>query len=98
MSNVDHVVARFLNRVASMPQAKVDQKTKMAVVRAMKLKGLDGNGRFEKPERGYAEALGILNNFGIEMDEVVNSFKFKPDSNIQVSPSRRTTGFIGQPP
>ena len=39
MSNVDHVVARFLNRVASMPQAKVDQKTKMAVVRAMKPQG-----------------------------------------------------------
>lgn len=82
MSNVNRVVDRFLNRFASLPPAKVDQRTKTTVIRAMKSKGLDGNGRFEKPERGYSAALDVLGDFGIEMDEVVNSFLFKPDSNF----------------
>lgn len=42
--------------------------------------GLDGNGRFEKPDKGYSRAVDILQKHGIELDQVVNSWEFKQDS------------------
>lgn len=40
--------------------------------------GLDGNGRFRKPEQGFARAVEVMQEFGIEMDEVVSSHLFSP--------------------
>lgn len=38
--------------------------------------GLDGNGRFRKPQHGYMIAIEILREFGVEMDTVVSSHVF----------------------
>ena len=42
--------------------------------------GLDGNGRFEKAQLGYAKASKILGKFGIEPGEVVSAGRFRADS------------------
>lgn len=39
--------------------------------------GLDGRGRFSKPQQGFALALNTLSEFGIEPDGVVSSHLFK---------------------
>jgi len=49
------------------------------VAREFKKAGLDGNGRFVKPERGYVAALDILSKYGIELGGVVDSHRFKGD-------------------
>lgn len=40
--------------------------------------GLDGNKPWPKAEHGYAHALDVLSDYGIELDGVVNSMDFKP--------------------
>lgn len=56
---------------------KLSQKERAKIAHDFESAGLDGNGRFEKPEQGYSAAIGILQNNGIEMDEVVNSWRFQ---------------------
>ncbi len=64
-------------RVAS---KRMDPKFKRAVIPLFKRAGLDGNGRFRKPQHGYSKALDILAKFEIELDDVVSSHLFNGDS------------------
>ena len=73
-------VGRVLARKAGLENGIVDRKTIQFANDAMRRKGLDGNGRFEKPTRGYTLALDILGDFGIELGEVVSSHLFNRES------------------
>jgi len=57
---------------------KIDRKTREFIVTAFNRAGLDGNGRFAKPDKGYVAATNVLSDFGIEIDEVVNAHSFAP--------------------
>jgi len=47
--------------------------------------GFGGRGRWRKPEQGYAKALEVLSNFGIELDTVVSSHLFnRPQGSVVV--------------
>jgi DNA-binding ferritin-like protein len=59
--------------------ATLDRKIRQKANKALNRAGLDGNGRFRKPDRGYAKALDVLADSGIELDEVVSSFTFQPE-------------------
>lgn len=52
---------------------------KRAINKDLNKAGLDGNGRFRKPEEAYSRALEVLAEYGIELDEVVSSHLFKGD-------------------
>ena len=78
-TNISRVAARYIQGATN--PGRLDPKLKNAVNKAFVSKGLDGNGRFEKPERGYSKAIETLGDFGLEMDEVVNSFLFRQDAN-----------------
>jgi hypothetical protein len=55
---------------------RLDQKKKRLVQRVFGLEGLDGNKYFRKAQAGYSKAIEILQDYGIEMDEVVSSHHF----------------------
>lgn len=42
--------------------------------------GLDGNGRFKKIDHGISKITEILDKHGFELDEVMNSDRFREDS------------------
>ena len=71
-------------RVALMYAAKIaagerlDRNLRQKINRVMERKGLDGNGRFRKPEEGYSRAVDVMQEHGIELDEVVSSHLFSP--------------------
>ena len=71
---------RVIARKAGLENGVVDRKTIQFANDALQRKGLDGNGRFEKPTRGYTLALDILADFGIELGEVVSSHLFNRES------------------
>jgi len=56
----------------------LDRKLKNLIAHAFKFEGLDGNKFFRKAQDGYSKALGVLQDYGIEMDEVVSSHLFNP--------------------
>ena len=56
--------------------ANLSQKLREKINAQMRKKGLDGNGRYRKPEIGYMRAVEIMQDNGIELDEVVSSFQF----------------------
>ena len=56
---------------------KIPKKMRNEIAARLEEEGLDGNGRFDKPDQGYAVAVDILNEFGIEIDEVVSAWRFK---------------------
>ena len=60
---------------------KVTTKLKGEIAKAFAKHGLDGNGTFVKPEHGYAKALDVLGDFGIEMAGVVDSMRFRGEKN-----------------
>jgi hypothetical protein len=81
-ASVSRVVSRFL--IAS-SRVRVDPKTRNAIARDFKAKGLDGNGVFQKAQQGFSRAVEVLQEHGIELDEVVNSFVFnQDDGNFRV--------------
>lgn len=55
-------------------------KNKINARLAGRADGLDGNKSWPKAEHGYAHALEVLSDYGIELDGVVNSMGFKPMS------------------
>lgn len=78
-------VNQVIRRKAGLDNGIVDRKTMRFANAAMRQKGLDGNGRFVKPTRGYALALDILADFGIELGRVVSSHLFDRDrGNLSV--------------
>ena len=86
-ASAKRVVARKTasrGRVALMYAAKIaagerlDRSLRQKINKAMERKGLDGNGRFRKPEEGYSRAVEVMQDHGIELDEVVSSHLFNP--------------------
>ena len=75
------IVARVANRYedqmlrGEIPN-KVDRRLREQINMALIRSGLDGNGRFDRPEGGYVKALNVLADFGIELDGVVSSHQF----------------------
>lgn len=57
-------------------------KTKRAINAALRAEGFDGRAWFENPSKGYAKAVDVVGRFGIEVDEVVNSWVFRQESNF----------------
>lgn len=57
---------------------RLDRSLRQKINKAMERKGLDGNGRFRKPEEGYSRAVDVMQEHGIELDEVVSSHLFNP--------------------
>ena len=49
--------------------------------------GLDGNGRFIKPEQGYVKAVDVLMDFGVVVDGVVpiHLFGNRPTGSVRIS-------------
>lgn len=86
---------RDLRRMASLVAAewvrasytgRLDQPLRSKVNRALLSRGLDGNGRWERPERAFSAAVETLQEHGIEMDTVVSShlFRARPSGHINV--------------
>jgi hypothetical protein len=74
-------IQRVLARKAGIENGKLDDKTIRLANAAMSRKGLDGNGRFLKATGALSLALETLDDFGIELGEVVSSHMFSPESN-----------------
>jgi len=64
---------------ASVKAVSLDRSTRNRIAKQFKRVGLDGNGKFRKPQDGYSRALGILSDFDIEMDDVPSSHLFNGD-------------------
>jgi hypothetical protein len=64
--------------LAGFQKPKIDRKTREFIATEFNRAGLDGNGRFAKPDKGYVAAVDALSDFGIEIDEVVNAHSFAP--------------------
>lgn len=74
-----------VERRASSTLRKLDRQMRSEINRKLERVGLDGNGRFEKAEHGLARAFKVLAEYGIEPDEVVNSFVFtRPEGRVNV--------------
>lgn len=64
--------------------SRVRRQANAALIRA----GLDGNGRFRKIGEALAKAFDVLNDFGIEPDEVLSAHKFpeaKGRANVELA-------------
>ena len=80
--------ARALNRVVEHPvrgaavptTPGMDPKTRNRIAAAFNAAGLDGNGKFRKPEQGYVAAVETLSDFDIELDDIAHSFLFQQPS------------------
>lgn len=74
-------------RMASHPD-KLDASLRRKINSQLSRAGLDGNGRWDRPEGGYVKALDVLSEFGIELGEVVSSHLFRRSSgtlNIEIA-------------
>ena len=69
----------------SRSSTKLSQKLREKINAQMRKKGLDGNGRFRKPDHGYMKAVEIMQDHGVELDEVVSSFQFtaRPSGTVK---------------
>jgi hypothetical protein len=73
-------------RAAIRGGAKLTPKVRTSIGRAFKQAGLDGNGRFPKPEAGFSKAVEILRDYGIELDDIPHShlFAMRPDGQMNL--------------
>ena len=76
---------RMAKRVASRYQKqsgskRLDQGVRREINSLLIRAGLDGNGRFRSAQQGYARAVDVLQDEGIELDEVVSSHLFNQPS------------------
>ena len=75
-------IARRANRLRlASASLRMTPAVKRPATAAFKRKGLDGNGRFRKAEQGYSLAVDVLQDLGVELDEVVSSHQFRRESN-----------------
>jgi hypothetical protein len=64
---------------------RLDQKTRAVVNEVFVSSGLDGNGRFDRPQAGYSLAVDLMKEHGIEIAEIPNSIDFnQPQGRITV--------------
>ena len=94
-SQISRLASRYIKKVTSqlpcvigsvvLSSVKLDSTTRSRINNALERTGLNGNGRYDRAQRGYAEAVDILANFGIELDGIVNSFEFtRPKGRVTV--------------
>jgi len=78
--------AYLASKQADMANGRLDRTTRSKINKALVRGGLDGNGRFRKPEQAYSKAIDILGDFGIELDTVVSShlFQARPSGTLNV--------------
>jgi len=69
-------IKKFAEEINS---GKISERERISVNKSLWEAGLDGNGRFDRPEGGYVAATEILQNQGIELTDVVSSFNFSKD-------------------
>jgi hypothetical protein len=67
-------ISSLLKRMAAV---KLPTSLKNKIAKDFKKAGLDGNGRFQKPQHGTAKAIEILNSHGIELDDVPSADYFR---------------------
>lgn len=87
MQTAQRLAAQYLKGMAlqAAQGAKLDSTTRRRINQALVRVGLDGNGTFRKPGEGVAAALGILADFDIQQDEIINSSLFVHQENrIQI--------------
>jgi hypothetical protein len=84
--DIPGAAARRMRLAATFPKARLSRQDRAGANRALVKAGLDGNGRFRKPEHAYSKALDVLTDFGIELDTIVSShlFKARPTGVINV--------------
>lgn len=66
------------SKVANRYQKKLDRQLKSSINRSFERVGLDGNGRFNDPQQGYSRAVDLMDEYGVELADIPNSFDFKP--------------------
>lgn len=79
------MASRVASRVASRYQKqaeskRLDQGVRREINGLLIRAGLDGNGRFRSAQQGYSRAVDVLQDEGIELDEVVSSHLFNQPS------------------
>ena len=82
---------RMASRVASRHRKKalaserLDRGLREKINARMRRLGLDGNGRFRKPDRGFAAAVDAMQEHGVTLDGVVNAFEFsaRPSGTVR---------------
>lgn len=85
ITNLKRLQRRLASLKTARETARLDQKKRQLVNRVLNLEGLDGNKYFRKPQQGYSKAIDVLQDYGIEMDEVVSSHLFnQPEGRITV--------------
>ena len=75
------VVARYLSAATVRLDPKIRRKANAALDKA----GFGGRARFEKPGIGLSAIASVLNDFGIEFDDIVDGFLLnQPDGTTRV--------------
>ena len=63
----------------------LDHNERLAINEALRTSGFDGNGRFSSVTEALSLAQGVLDGFGIEVDQVLSSHLFpKPGGNALI--------------
>jgi hypothetical protein len=66
------------DRRTAVTHLTLDASTRRKANAALIRKGFDGNSRFRSMSQALSEAMGVLSDFGIEADEVLSAWTYKP--------------------
>jgi len=77
---------------------RLDQGVRREINQALIRAGMDGNGRFRSAQQGYSRAVDVLQDEGIELDEVVSSHLFnQPAGTIKADIAYTNYGDLFSP-
>lgn len=79
MEGASRVAARYLMKIAGPGHIKPDLRRKVNA--AFDKAGLGGRVKFDRPQKGYSLAVDIMNDFGIELADIPDSFLFRHESH-----------------
>lgn len=81
-TSATRVASAFARKAA---EARIDNSLKRKINARMRRLGLDGNGRFRKPDRGFAAAVDAMQEHGVTLDGVVSAFGFsaRPSGTVR---------------
>lgn len=82
------------------PAAKLDKQDRAMINESLVRAGLDGNGRFRSVGMALSAASDVLDDYGLEPDEVLSAWKFSGPSGhtqIRVAESNRNDPFSPVP-
>lgn len=82
------------------PEAKLDKQDRAMINESLVRAGLDGNGRFRSVGMALSAASDVLDDYGLEPDEVLSAWKFSGPSGhtqIRVAESNRNDPFSPVP-